>query len=228
MNICIIEDEKQQQELLRNHIMLWQKESLCLTDIHIYSDDQILSDPDYLAYHIIFMDIQLDHCNGISLAQTLREKGYQGDLVFFTAFKEYVFEGYHVHALNYLLKPVSYECMKDCLNYTCNRISPQYYIYRYRNTIQKIPFSQIIMFSSNNHQTEIVTITESYQQPQTLKSIFHHLPGQFYQCHRTVVLNIQHVLKITQKEAFLTNGITVPVSASYLDSIRTAFIQQIM
>lgn len=53
-----------------------------------------------------FLDIQMGQMNGIEVAKRLRESGYQGIIVFLTAFREYVFRGYEVRALNYLLKPV--------------------------------------------------------------------------------------------------------------------------
>ena len=37
----------------------------------------------------------------------LRESGYTGIIIFLTAFKEYVFDGYDVQAFNYLLKPIN-------------------------------------------------------------------------------------------------------------------------
>ena len=53
-----------------------------------------------------------DHIkNGIDICTQLRKNGYQGDIIFLTAFREYVFDGYQAQAINYLLKPVSPEAI---------------------------------------------------------------------------------------------------------------------
>lgn len=42
------------------------------------------------------------YCNEL---KTLRDKNYAGEIVFLTSFHKYVFEGYPVEAMNYLVKP---------------------------------------------------------------------------------------------------------------------------
>jgi DNA-binding LytR/AlgR family response regulator len=55
---------------------------------------------------LIFLDIQMPGMNGVSLSRTIT-----GDkrIIFTTAFEQYAMEGYKVDALDFLLKPFSYE-----------------------------------------------------------------------------------------------------------------------
>ena len=55
--------------------------------------------------HLIFLDIQMPHVNGMELARFIDEKT---KIIFTTAFKEYALEGYRVNAIDYLLKPISF------------------------------------------------------------------------------------------------------------------------
>ena len=68
---------------------------------------------------LFFSDIELN-CNnsftGIDACKQLRESGYTGIIIFLTAFKEYVFDGYDVQAFNYLLKPINYGTINNCLD----------------------------------------------------------------------------------------------------------------
>lgn len=55
---------------------------------------------------LLFLDIQMPELSGIEFAKILPQ---QTRIVFTTAFQQYAIEAYKVKALDYLLKPISYE-----------------------------------------------------------------------------------------------------------------------
>lgn len=55
---------------------------------------------------LLFCDIQMPNLSGMELSRMLPEKTR---IIFTTAFSEYAVEGFRVRALDYLLKPVSYD-----------------------------------------------------------------------------------------------------------------------
>ena len=55
---------------------------------------------------LLFCDIQMPNLNGMELSKMLPERTR---IIFTTAFSEYAVEGFRVRALDYLLKPVSYD-----------------------------------------------------------------------------------------------------------------------
>jgi two-component system, LytTR family, response regulator LytT len=58
---------------------------------------------------LIYLDIQMPDLNGIELARVLNQRPESPRIVFTTAFEQFGLEGYKVDALDYLLKPFSYE-----------------------------------------------------------------------------------------------------------------------
>ena len=56
--------------------------------------------------HLLFLDIQMPELSGIEFAKILPK---ETKVIFTTAFEQYAIEGYKVSALDYLMKPVSYE-----------------------------------------------------------------------------------------------------------------------
>ena len=56
--------------------------------------------------HLIFLDIQMPELSGIEFAKILPP---ETRIVFTTAFQQYAIESYQVNALDYLLKPISYD-----------------------------------------------------------------------------------------------------------------------
>jgi DNA-binding LytR/AlgR family response regulator len=55
---------------------------------------------------VLFLDIQMPEVNGMDFAHTISNNTR---VIFTTAFSEYAVEGYRVNALDYLLKPFSFE-----------------------------------------------------------------------------------------------------------------------
>ncbi|HEY9194638.1 MAG TPA: LytTR family DNA-binding domain-containing protein [Mucilaginibacter sp.] len=59
---------------------------------------------------LIFLDIQMPNLNGMELARVLDSRGANKPrIIFTTAYNQFAIEGYRVDALDYLLKPFSYE-----------------------------------------------------------------------------------------------------------------------
>ncbi|MDL2142637.1 MULTISPECIES: LytTR family DNA-binding domain-containing protein [Flavobacterium] len=59
---------------------------------------------------IIFLDINMPNLSGMELARLLQEQqGTLPKIIFTTAYNHYAIEGYRVNAVDYLLKPFSYE-----------------------------------------------------------------------------------------------------------------------
>ena len=162
--------------------------------------------------------------NGIEVAKRLRESGYQGIIVFLTAFREYVFRGYEVRALNYLLKPVKENTlfcvwMKSRRSYL---IIPTYT--GNKQEIVSIPYADILTFSSRLHYVDILTVDgKCYEQMSTLNKIIVHLPSEFIRTHRSYIVNMAHIYRITSGTIELSNHLTTQIARSYSKDVISAF-----
>lgn len=181
------------------------------------------------AYDVSFLDIQLDEAmDGLSLAQYLRKNNYQGSIIFLTSYKEYVFQGYDVQALHYLLKPVRENDIKKCMNMVYQLTRENNYIFQSNNQTIKIPYHKILYFSSANHYIDIYTLEATYSYKAKLADTISHLPYDFAQCHRSILVNMNHVEKIVKNEVFLSNGDRLPISSTYLEHVRKTFLDIIL
>lgn len=64
---------------------------------------------------IIFLDIQMEELSGMETAIKIREFDSKVDIIFTTSFTDYVYQVYEVNAYRYILKPLDYEKIEECI-----------------------------------------------------------------------------------------------------------------
>lgn len=224
MNIAIVEDETTSFKQLETHLKHWgEKHNIRLSVSGYESGEALLSHP-CQDYTLIFLDIDLPDISGMETARTLRQNGYTGYIIFVTAHNEYVYEGYHVRALDYLLKPITADILERCLAPVLHDLKSSSYVLRTATSIEKISYSSILAFATQGHYVEIITTQGTYRQKISLKVLKQVLPEDFVQCHRTLLVNINHVVKLDGNNLHLSNRTVYPISRQYMQSVQNAFI----
>ena len=105
LKIAICDDEQPIRDYLKKLT-----QACTDADVYVFPDGETLLS-DQTDYDVILLDISLDQehgtdtFNGMDVARKIRERS-DAIIIFVTALKEYVFEGYDVGAFHYLLKPI--------------------------------------------------------------------------------------------------------------------------
>ena len=117
MNILAVDDEP---------LMLWQltenlKHIFEKPEYEVSGFDEVddvlewLDEQEQGTIAYAFLDIKLRGMSGIELAKDIREKSPETKVIFCTAYSDYAMEAFAVHAVGYLLKPVSEGDIRDIL-----------------------------------------------------------------------------------------------------------------
>ena len=202
MKIAYCEDEKIQKEILEESLGRWGK-----TDLVWYeSAEQMLFECDgRYPFDLIILDIQMKKQNGMELARRIRQTDAQVPLLFLTAMKEYVFEGYVVKALRYLIKPVQDAALFAILDEI--QSADQRFVLLNGSRINLNDFE-------DHRQKEKIGIRE-------LKTM---LDETFVMIHRSYLVNIAKVDQI-RREDLSASSFTLPIARSQLKIVNEAFIR---
>lgn len=224
IHVTIIENDSNELEQLRHVLDAWSSNNSTTLSVttHTSGEDYFYANTTHIS-NVFFLDIQLDGMNGLDIAKQLRQDGYTGEIIFLTSFREYVFGGYKVHALNYLLKPLEIESLYSCMNEIKESLQTNYYIFRNNQEIVQIWYRDILSFSSFMHNIDILTSNEHFSQRASLGNILSHLPKQFIRVHRSHIVNMAHIYKISGNTITLSNRTTVPIGRQYLNDVRNTF-----
>ena len=131
MNIAIVEDFIFDQEHLIDLIQKNFEKHGEMADFTCYeSGESFLEAFRPGLFNAVFMDIMLakNGLNGIETAEKLRTVAARIPLIFVSNERDYSLEGYRVHPLDYLLKPVDADALDWCLNEIRTFLSEPAYI----------------------------------------------------------------------------------------------------
>jgi DNA-binding LytR/AlgR family response regulator len=182
---------------------------------------------DSIPFDLVILDIQMGGMNGLELAKKIRKMDQQIPIIFLTGVADYVFEGYEVGALRYLLKPLKEEQLIPLLEEVRKEQNKQRQsiIITFNREQVKLYLDEIYYMESMGHYLVIHTQNEAYEIKKSLTEMLKELDDStFVLTHRSYLVNIEHVTKIKKDTCVLANQSMVPVSRSNYNRLNEQFI----
>jgi len=184
---------------------------------------------------LMFVDINMPDINGIDLVKSLAKKP---QIIFTTAYSEYAIEGFKVDAIDYILKPISYNNFLKAANkafswFELNQKQPETLqttldslFVKSEYKLIKIMLSEIKYIESAN---EYIQIHLDNKKPITtlirLKNLDNQLPkNRFMRVHRSFIVNLEKV-NIIDRNRIVFDNVYIPVGDQYKDVFQ-AFIDK--
>lgn len=138
---------------------------------------------------LVFLDIEMEGTNGMDTARALREADQSLQLVFVTGYSDYVFDGYEVGALGYLLKPAGAEELEKVLTRALTALQRQeeeLFFCRSGEVFYRIRRDAILYFRSDRRQVTCVTPRRAYIFYGKLDQVAAQLGAEFVRIHPAV------------------------------------------
>lgn len=185
---------------------------------------------------LVFLDIEMPIINGFTLLQQLTYKNFE--LIFVTAYDHYAIKAIRYSALDYLVKPVEIDDLKNALNRAIEKknttkANPQIELLLENMVTEKMKFKRIAipttqglqfikvddviyLEASVNYTRFHLTNNEKYTVSKTLKEFEEMLPEDiFFRIHNSYIINKNYVEKYLRGEGgqvVLSNNIVLDVA----------------
>ena len=166
---------------------------------------------------LVFLDIEMGGMNGMEVAKLLRAGDGSIQLVFVTGYTDYVFDGYTVGALGYLLKPPKLEQLEQVLTRALSAIQrqePKLFFCKNGDSYFRIRRDTILYFQSSARQVICVTKERSYSFYAKLDEVARGLGEEFVRIHQRYLVRAGAVERIDGSEVSVGAAI-LPVSRAY-------------
>lgn len=173
---------------------------------------------------LVFLDMEMGALSGMDTARQLRAIDENLQMVFVTGYDQYVFEGYSVGALGYIMKPASYEKLADIIDRamtTLLREEDKTFLCRSGETLYRIPKARILYFGSDRRQVSCVTVGKTYTFYGKLDDVAAHIGSGFVRIHQRYLVRAAAVDQMDGSEVFIGNT-ALPVSRAHRASAMAA------
>ena len=193
---AIVEDNASDARRISAYMERYEAENGTELSVKHFSDGYDIAEKYTAGFDILFLDIEMSLMDGMEAAEKIRTADEQVVIVFITSNPRYAIRGYGVRALDYLLKPVSYEsfsyvmrkAIKEAENAGIEVWLPIYT----RDGTEKIRISDLLWVESADHRLTFHTDTGARETTvYSLGEIEEKLsPYGFFRCSRWQLINL--------------------------------------
>lgn len=182
-------------------------------------------------FDAVFLDIEMPKTDGMKTAARLHEFSAHLPVIFLTSHTEMAMDGYEVGAFRFLQKPVREEKLRQTLA-DFNALYKEKKVLCLKESGEEYFVSpeEIICAEADNNIVRFITFHKEYKVRIKISDAVKLLDSSadyFCRIHRSVVVNLGHIVSRTAKEIKLDNGNAYPVSKSRSDELKTRLIQYI-
>jgi DNA-binding LytR/AlgR family response regulator len=215
----VIDDEPPARDILKKYIAgvdLLQLAGECSNAVETLSFLQNNS------VELLFLDIKMPHILGTSFLRTLKNPP---KVIFTTAFRKYAVEGFDLNAVDFLLKPISFERFLQAVNkvmqlniHVTGNTSPlseslpdqshPFLYFRADRKMVKVFLEDILFIESLKDYIKVVTTQKVIVSKQSISSLEEMLPkDSFVRVHRSYIIAVNKIdsyntdtIEISKKE----------------------------
>ncbi len=167
-------------------------------------------------FDVIFLDIQMEEPDGMETARLLRGQGNHSLLVFVTVLMELVFDAFQVEAYDYLTKPLDaarFARTMDRVLQTLEQRTAASLVIQQGSGCEVVPLSDVVYCEVLGRKVYLHkadgTVTGYYDR---LEQLERRVDRRFFRCHRSYLVNLDHVRGCQAGQVLLSQGERIPVS----------------
>ena len=180
---------------------------------------------------LLFLDIEMEGLSGIQFLNVLKERPH---VIFTTAYDSYAIQGFELDAVDYLLKPISFERFVKAVDKMYDKLQSNninanttkgeittansvenYFFVKTENRLQKVMFNDILFIEGQGDYLRITTSKERIMTLQNFKKIEEILPSQnFIRVHKSYMVALNKIESIEKNRIKILDKL-IPISDTY-------------
>lgn len=222
----IVDDEPLARKLIAGHVARlsqWSVLAQCKNAVEAY--EIIVKEK----VEVLFLDINMPVISGIDFYRSLKNPPY---LVFTTAYPEFAVEGFELEAVDYLVKPVTFERFLKAAERIYDKIVVRdksegssikadsfevadHIFIRHFSKLVKIFFEDILYLEAQKDFVKFVLKTEEMLAGMTMKEAEELLPSsKFLRVHRSFIVSVKAITALFGNTIEM-GKIQIPIGANY-------------
>ncbi|MBO7472395.1 MAG: response regulator transcription factor [Ruminococcus sp.] len=229
IKIAICDDDKSVITSIKEAITDFGAANSVEFEIHSFSSGEKLVESE-LNFDLIFLDIEMSGIDGIKTAKLIRPTARRSRIVYVTNHSELALQSYSVHPFDFVVKPFKRErithVLGELMKYLADTAEPESVIQlKGMDGPLLLNLKNIYVFEyTGNRRITVYTKSETYCIKGSLSEIFSLIDSEsFTSPHKSFIINMEHIDKLSGFTLYTTNGIEVPVAQKKLKEFHNAF-----
>jgi len=231
MRIAVIDDQPADRDYIAALVTRWAKErdQTVVTVPFPSSESFLFAYSEDKDFDILLLDIEMGAINGVELAKTVRAENDAVQMIFITGFPDFIAEGYEVSALHYLMKPVDRDKLFSVLDRAAANLgkAERWILLPSGDGQTRVRLDRILYAEAFGHDLTVHTEDGDFTFRRTFGAWEAELGPEagFVRCHRSVLVNLRYVSKITKIDVILDDGTALPLARNAVQAVNLAFIR---
>jgi len=226
LRCLIVEDEPPAMEIMQAYVHDCPQLDLVKPCADAFSASEVMQQEQV---DLIFLDINLPRLSGLSFLKTLHHPPL---VIFTTAYPEYAVAGFEADAIDYLVKPFSFDRFLKAVNkaiekFRANQTAEKTPPENYRNFIllradkktYRVKYSEILYIEAIGDYLKVVLAGKNLVIHETIKGLLDQLPpGLFLRVHKSYVVAVDRINYIEGNQLQAGNSL-IPIGRSYKEEV---------
>jgi len=229
LKIALCDDETTYLHTTEKLLREWSREAEIPMELDCFTHgDALLVKHRSSRYDVIFLDIVMPLLSGMDAAKELRNLDKSVNIIFLTSSPEFALSSYSVRALDYLIKPLTYEKLKEVLEECIALLhkEPESLTLKTAGGYRKIYHHDIEYLEAQNKRVLFyLAHGESLEVLQPLHTFETELPDSkgFFKCHRSYLVNLKNIRHFSNVELTTKTGRQIPIARGYGKPFQDAY-----
>ncbi|WP_235839288.1 LytR/AlgR family response regulator transcription factor [Clostridium sp. Marseille-P2415] len=204
LRIAICDDDTAFAVSLENAVI---QEGRCMgiqAETNVFSDGEtLLASMRYgYRYEMIFIDIEMEHVNGIDAARCIREIDRSVLIIYVSGYDQYLKELFEVEPFRFLSKPLDRDRFRRYFREACQRIweSDAFYQFTFNKEIRKVALKDVVYFESHNRVVHIFlgdgSSEQFYGKLNDVENSLANSRKSFLRIHQSFLVNYDYIKKM--------------------------------
>lgn len=225
IQIAICDDEPAIVEMMQRHLQEFNRKYQLELQICSYTDGKNLLNCRE-KYDIIFLDIGFAQENGIQIGKEIRKTDKRVEIIYMTAFPDYMKDAFQVHPFDYIVKPVTEETIHsillEAITYgNLNAVNSM--TFKTKKGLVTLKVEEILYFEYSNRSVLVYDCNDRvFELPgEKISNVAEKMkPYHFEVSHKSFVVNMYHIKSIKGYCINMNSEKMVPLSQLYSKNFR--------
>ncbi|MDT7832288.1 response regulator transcription factor [Flavobacteriaceae bacterium S356] len=226
IHCIIVDDEPIARDIIATHVEKIPSLNLIASCKNVIDATEVLRSQ---KVDLVFLDINMPEISGLSLAKTIQNKT---KVIFTTAYREYAIDGFDLHAVDYLLKPISFDRFLTAIhkffdvskgNQAQEKAQKssrnEHFFVRSERKMIKINFDDIFYVESLSDYVKLHLDAKTIITRETISNIEAKLPvSKFLRTHRSFIVSFDRISSYTNEYVEVADK-AISISRSYKEQV---------